>query len=292
MGMGRMLAPLKQGHLTLALFPDTRTPALRTLPVQFYAFPEGLFIVGSDDKYRDLVGCELLKLEETPPAEALRRIEEHASVENRMKILWGGMRALGTLPVLKGVGVLPKDREQVRLTLRTRDGKTIERELGAVLSEQPRKLGPPPNVMAPLFVRDVPRAHWLQHLPENDAVYAQVNQVAPDPGETMAQFGLKLRALLADKPVKNIILDLRHNNGGNTGTYPELLRTLIGHSLKEGNRLYVIIGRGLYSATANLISDLERLATPVFVGEPSSGIGNQDGDESFTVLPYSVIAAF
>jgi hypothetical protein len=71
-----------------------------------------------------------------------------------------------------------------------------------------------------------------------------------------------------------------------------MLRTLVAHSTKDGNRLYVIIGRGLYSATANLISDLERLARPVFVGEPSSGIGNQDGDESMTVLPYSGIRAF
>ena len=54
----------------------------------------------------------------------------------------------------------------------------------------------------------------------------------------------------------------------------------------------MIIGRGVYSATSNLISDLERLARPVFVGEPSSGIGNQDGDESMTVLPYSGIRAF
>jgi hypothetical protein len=71
------------------------------------------------------------------------------------------------------------------------------------------------------------------------------------------------------------VLDVRHNNGGNTATYTELLRTLVAHSTIEGNRLYVIIGRGVYSATGNLITDLERLASPVFVGEPSSGFGNQ-----------------
>jgi hypothetical protein len=141
-------------------------------------------------------------------------------------------------------------------------------------------------------VRAVPRAHWLESLPESDAVFVQVNQIAPDPDESMAEFGLKLRRFLADTPVKNVILDLRHNNGGNTFTYTEMLRTLVAHSTKEGNRLYVIIGRGVYSATSNLLSDLERLASPIFVGEPSSGIGNQDGDESMTVLPYSGIRAF
>ncbi len=74
-----------------------------------------------------------------------------------------------------------------------------------------------------------------------------------------------------------------------TRATPPILRTLVAHSAKEGNRLYVIIGRGVYSATGNLITDLERLADPVFVGEPSSGFGNQDGDESQVTLPYSGI---
>jgi hypothetical protein len=286
-GMGRMLSTLHQGHLTLAVLPETRLIPLRTLPVQFYAFPEGIFIVGSDDKNKDLVGCEVLKIEETPPAEVLKRVEEHASVENRMKILWGGMQAIGTVPVLRGLGVVKSGREEVRLTLRSRDGKTLERTLGPVPTAQNRKLVPPPDVQPALFVKDVPRAHWFQPLPDSDAVYVQVNQVAPDPGETMPEFGLKLRKFLTETPVKNVIIDLRHNNGGNTATYTELLRTLVAHSTKEGNRLYTIIGRGLYSATANLITDMERMVRPVFVGEPSSGTGNQDGDESFVTLPYS-----
>lgn len=292
MGMGRMQAPLHQGHLSLALFKETRTPAFRTLPLQFYAFPEGIFVVGADEKNKELIGCEVLKIEETPPAEVLKQMEEHASVENRMKILWGGMRDLGTLPMLRGIGVLKPGREEVRLTLRTRGGSEMARTIGPVSEEQKRKLVPPPGVTSPLFVRDVLRAHWFEAIPESDALYIQLNQITPQPGETMPEFGLKVRKYLNEKPVKNVILDVRHNNGGNTATYTELLRTLVGHSIKEGNHLYVIIGRGVYSATSNLITDLERLASPIFVGEPSSGTGNQDGDESFTILPYSGIRGF
>ena len=290
-GIGRMLSPLKQGHVSLAIFPETKRPAVKNIPLQFYAFPEGVFVVRSDEKNTDLVGAEVLRIEDAPPDELLKQIEEHASVENEMKMLWGGMRPLGSIPVLRGLGVLKPGRDEVRLTLE-KDGQEVERVLAPVAQEQERKLGPPPVATPPLFVRNVPRAHWLESLPKSDAVFVQVNQIAPDPDESMAEFGLKLRKFLADTPVKNVILDLRHNNGGNTFTYTEMLRTLVAHSTKEGNRLYVIIGRGVYSATSNLISDLERLARPIFVGEPSSGIGNQDGDESMTVLPYSGIRAF
>jgi tetratricopeptide (TPR) repeat protein len=290
-GMGRMLSPLKQGHVSLAIFPETKRPAVKNIPLQFYAFPEGVFVVRSDEKNADLVGAEVLRIEDAPPDELLKQIEEHASVENEMKMLWAGMRPLGSIPVLRGLGVLKPGRDEVRLTLE-KDGQEVERVLAPVAQEQERKLGPPPVATPPLFVRNVSRAHWLESLPKSDAVFVQVNQIARDPDESMAEFGLKLRKFLADTPVKNVILDLRHNNGGNTFTYTEMLRTLVAHSTKEGNRLYVIIGRGVYSATSNLISDLERLARPIFVGEPSSGIGNQDGDESMTVLPYSGIRAF
>ena len=121
-----------------------------------------------------------------------------------MKILWGGMQGLGTVPILRGLGVVKPGREEVRLTLRSEEGKTFERVLGSVPAHQNRKLVPPPDVMAPLFVRDVRRAHWIEALPESDAVYVQVNQIAPDPGETMPEFGLKLRKSLADAPVRNV----------------------------------------------------------------------------------------
>jgi len=291
LGLGRMLSPLKQGHVSLAIVPETTRLAVKTIPLQFYVFPEGIFVVRSDEKNADLVGAEVLKIEDASPGEVLKRIEEHASVENEMKMLWIGMRPLGSIPVLRGLGVLKPGREDVRLTLKLKDGQAVERVLAPVAQEQERKLGPPPVASPPLFVRDVPRAHWLEALPESDAVFVQVNQIAPDPEESMGDFGLKLRKFLSETPVKNVILDVRHNNGGNTFTYTEMLRTLVAHSTKEGNRLYVIIGRGVYSATSNLISDLERLARPIFVGEPSSGIGNQDGDESITVLPYSGIRA-
>jgi tetratricopeptide (TPR) repeat protein len=81
-GMGRMLSPLKQGHVSLAILPETTRLAVRTIPLQFYAFPEGVFVVRSDEKNADLVGAEVVRIEDAPPGEVLKRIEEHASVES------------------------------------------------------------------------------------------------------------------------------------------------------------------------------------------------------------------
>jgi C-terminal processing protease CtpA/Prc len=177
------------------------------------------------------------------------------------------------------------------LRLRLRNGRTVTRTVTGVDRPTLGKLPAPPDVATPTFLQHVSESHWFEAWPDRATIYAQVNQIAPDPDETLPQFGLRLRAALAESHTRNLILDLRHNNGGNTFTYPELLRTAIAFSADEDHRLYVLIGRNTYSAAANLTTELQRLARPVFVGEPTSGLGNQDGDEGFIRLPYSGLYA-
>jgi hypothetical protein len=67
-----------------------------------------------------------------------------------------------------------------------------------------------------------------------------------------------------------------------------MLRTLLDFDTRRPGKLFVIIGRGTFSATGNFITDLSRLSNAVFVGEPSGAkpllVG---GDEATIVLPYS-----
>lgn len=129
---------------------------------------------------------------------------------------------------------------------------------------------------------------WFQRLPEANALYLQFNQVFHKSDENLEQFSDRLRMVLAGEPgVRNLILDLRHNNGGNTHLYPPLLRTLVAFEERPGTRVYALIGRYTYSAASNFIVDLERLTDVTFVGEPSGGKPNTLGDESPATLPCS-----
>ena len=91
---------------------------------------------------------------------------------------------------------------------------------------------------------------------------------------------------LASRPrVERIVLDLRHNPGGNNFTYPVLLEVL--RRAAERLELVVLIGRTTFSAAANLIAELERTTDARFVGEPSGGSPNLYGDPATTTLPAS-----
>ena len=285
-GMSRMLAPLHQGHVVLWTSP----PLNRYLPVRLYAFPDGIYIVEGRGEHKDLAGSRVLAFGSVPAEEMLRRLAEASSADGDMQYLWG-VSFLAETSWLKGLGAT-SSVDSVTLTVQ-KPGEASRTVTLATSATQPEnrqdKLVAAPKVTPPLFLRDPDQMHWELALPEHDALYVQVNNLMDDEDEKLAEFGRRLWTVIEKTHPKNLILDLRHNNGGNTLIYPELLRTLIAFSRLPGNQLYALIGRRSYSATGNFVTDLERLADPIFVGEASSECCNLYGDATEVTLPYSKV---
>jgi tetratricopeptide (TPR) repeat protein len=283
--MNRMLAVLRQGHLGLFIFPGNRY-----LPLRFYAFPEGIFIIDAADEHRQLIGARVETVGSLPADEALRRLALSASVESEMSYLWVADH-LARTAYLKGMGAITST-ESVDLHVQ-RPGEPAHTVTVRTSAERPAerqdRLAPPPAVTPPLFLSRMDRTFWEHPLPEHDAFYIQVNNIRNETDETLVRFGWRLHGVLSESGARNLILDLRHNNGGTTQRYPQLLRTVIAFSRMADHQVYVLIGRRTYSAAGNLITDLERLANPIFVGEASSECCNLYGDPTSVTLPYSGI---
>ena len=144
------------------------------------------------------------------------------------------MGVWATVPVLRGLGIVPKGREEVRLTCCARErpdggaGARLGSYKHGVSDSLHTIVCTPPEVMPPLFVRDVSRAHWFQALPENDAVYVQVNQIRPDPGETMPEFGPKPAEISVGDTGEERHRGPPPQQRREHRTYTEFLRTLVG----------------------------------------------------------------
>jgi tetratricopeptide (TPR) repeat protein len=282
-GMNRMLAALRQGHLVLWGAPNNRY-----LPVRLYAFPEGLFIVEADSAYRELQGARVVSFGSMPADTALRRAAEARSVDGDMQFVWGAS-SLAETSWLKGIGATART-DSVRLTVQKPGQAARTVTLASRDSARPGRqdrLVAPPGAPAPMFLRNLGQAFWHEAVPEHDALYVQVNNLVNRPEETLAAYGRRLWSVADTTRAKNLIVDLRHNNGGTTQLYPELLRTLVAYSRAPGNQVWVLTGRRTYSAAGNFVTDLERLTDPVFVGEASSECCNLYGDPVSVTLPYS-----
>jgi len=259
------------------------------VPLQFYAFPDGIYVVGAAAPHAELVGGRVESVGGTTIVEVMRKLEPTVSYGSNAELAWTAPRRLATVPLLQGLG-FAKAGEPVALTL-VKAGRRQTVRLDPVEQPVGNKLGPPAGVTAPRFLTRNDDPQWFELLPDKRSIYVQFSQVADGQDESLADFGRKLRAALDDPAVENVIVDMRLNNGGNSFLYTELVRTLVGFSTRPNRQVYVLIGRNVYSAAGNFVTDLERFANPIFVGEPTGNMGNQEGDEGHVALPYSGLFA-
>ena len=87
---------------------------------------------------------------------------------------------------------------------------------------------------------------------------------------------------------QNLILDLRFNAGGDGSIFPPMLKTLIEFEIinPEGN-IFVLMGRGTFSAAQNLLTEITKFTNAILVGEPSGSKPSFIGEAGWFKLPYS-----
>ncbi len=86
--------------------------------------------------------------------------------------------------------------------------------------------------------------------------------------------------------VARVVVDLRHNGGGDNTTLGPLDFALRDPAINRPGHLYVLIGRITFSAAANFATDLEQETAATFAGEAMGGSPNLYGDTRRIELPY------
>jgi tetratricopeptide (TPR) repeat protein len=107
-------------------------------------------------------------------------------------------------------------------------------------------------------------------------------------GQTLTQFGKRIRERANALNPRALILDLRLSRGGGGHLRNGLVRELI-RTEDEDTRLFVLTWRGTYSASQFILDDLDRLTEAVFIGEPAASKPTSYGDGYRVVMPNSGI---
>lgn len=293
----RLLILLGDGH-TGVYGPGPDSPLefeSGDLPLLFYRFDDGLFVVDAAGQARRWIGSRVTAFGPLSAEEVLDALPAYTYADNPMSVTWIGVRwTLRSTAFLQAIGAT-EDTNRATLTLRDRAGREHRVEFTGADDEFLRKLRPPAEADAPppLYLRHVDREYWLEPLPEHDALYFQFNQVRnAEEGPTLAAFADTLRAALQRTEADHLIVDVRHNNGGNNGLLRPLVRTIIWwEQAAPGNEILVLAGRNTFSAAQNFLNRVERWTDAVFAGEPSSSRPNFSGEETNVVLPYSRVRA-
>lgn len=281
---------LADGHSVLYPLPSDRVSFGGLLPVSFYFFSDGLFIVDADADYRHLVGMRVDAIGSKSTAGVLEELEAVVSRDNEQGLRWIGPLYLRGPATLRALGYVDS-LTSVPLSLTDRNGRrrvvNLEPVPPRAMSE--RLSAPPAVTTPPRWLARTEEPYWHETISELDAVYVQFNQVRDAAtGPSIADFATTVRDALQASGAKNLILDVRPNNGGNNFLHWPLVRLVSWHGLAgEAHRTFVITGRGTFSACQNFINFLERATDAVFVGEPSSSKPNFAGETTSVRLPWS-----
>jgi hypothetical protein len=208
-----------------------------------------------------------------------------------MGVRWIGPFLLRFRGMLEVLG-LERGAAKVRLGYRTEGGSEAEEDIDFITVPRFRgvpKLGPPHSrggAAAPLYLRQVSVPYWFERL-DASTLYVQFNQVVSGPDESLAAFALRLETALGEQQPKLLIVDVRHNNGGNADLLPPLVGVLKAFEAKPGAKLVVLTGRNTFSAAQIFIAQVNRETKAVFAGEMSSSKPNFVGEENGIDLPWS-----
>jgi hypothetical protein len=289
--MQRLAAFVGDGH-TYVLPLGAEHVRGSVIPLRFYLFSDGMFVIDAQPGYEKWIGSKLVAIDKTPTARIIELMKPAISADNPFMYKWIGPPFLNIRGVIEAM-TNASYTGSVPVTLMDRAGRVQTEKFPFV--PPPRMEGVPklipsrlPGAPAvPLWLTDVRRNFWMKSLSPSQ-LYVQFNNVVDDEGHTLKQAGAELdSALKAERPM-TLIMDVRHNNGGNSYLYPPIIDALTAweSAVPKGN-FYVLTGRNTFSAAQNFISQLDKRTRAIFVGEPSSSKPNFVGEENNMQLPWS-----
>jgi hypothetical protein len=280
----RIAALPGDAHTSVAL-PGT----FRRLPVQFSRFPDGLYVVQAEASLAGALGARVLAIGERTVEEAAEAVRPLVSYENEA---WLAVRApsfLAVPEILHAMRVTP-DVDAARLFLEDERGARFTAEARAVAASTLLDLTTSAGFPLPLHRRRRNENYWFERLPEG-VLYLQYNR-CQNAAEPFTAFAERVFSELDRDPSLRLVVDVRHNGGGNSGVDDALFRGLDARRARfTRGQLFGLITGETFSSAMWTADDLRRRGA-VLVGTPTGGKPNSYGNVGNFFLRNSGLQAF
>lgn len=296
----RLLATIGEGHTALRYVQPEF--GARGFPIRFQAYSDGIFVQAIGRDRADLAGARLIGVGDTPIEEATARITELVSADNR----WSAHRQVPFLLsiniVLHGLG-LTSEPEKATYRLRRSDGELESLTLASIpAGEVEAMLEPGADVKAdpswlrardgakmpdPLWLKRRDDLYWFEYLPDSRTLYAQVNRLYDRGDFDFSEFTRKLFEAFASNGAEKLVIDLRHNSGGDHIDLPLVHEIIRQPKLLERGRLLILTSGATFSAAQTFVNHLTDHTSAIFIGEPTGQRPNMYGVIGSFTLPSS-----
>lgn len=257
-------------------------------PLRLYWFADGLFVVDALAPYEELIGLRLDAIAGHSIDEVLNAVEPLVPRDNHMQVLSHSPRLLVVAEILHGLGLIDDTVVPVEMTFNDGNATRIEPVSTVPLARFEAAIGghhthsPPADPTGPLWLRNLHEPAWWELDTSTRTAYFAYNftsSASPLVGE--------VKQAIEDGKIDRLVVDLRHNPGGNNGSYGSLLALVGDAAVELPLGAYVAMGRATFSAAGNFVTEVDLKTEAVLVGEDSGTSPNQYGDSVATTLEHS-----
>lgn len=278
---------VRDGHTGIFPLNPANRRLLHAYPIRMYTFADGTYVVGQAGG-SDLLRARVVAVNGRPLEDVIAAVSPLVPHDNDSTLMLRVTTYLNTPEVLHGLGLVP-DLGAVTFTFERGGNRFAASLTPLTVPEYSRGIGDlehpllPQGITAavPAYVARRNQQIWTTTLAAKRVFYIGYNETLVSTSAVARRTSKAAKA----KRLRAVIVDLRLNGGGDNHTYRYLLDALQRASKTE--RIVVLISRLTFSAAENFAADLERVAHPIFVGEPSGGSPNLYGDTVNTLLPTS-----
>jgi hypothetical protein len=268
----------RDGHGGIFLHDPAHTRPFHFFPLRVHDFADGVHVV-EDIAGGAHVGKRVTAIDGVPIAEVVTAVRPLIPRDNVSTVRLLLPEYLVCAEVLRGLGIV---RRAATYTFADGSGVTLEAGQSALGSA----FTPLPRLEASLLYRRLEQAFLLAPLERGRSLYLGYHQVASPPQSLVERI---LRA--ARKPgFRRLVIDVRHNGGGDNTTYWPLLDLINARALR--GKVVVLMGRMTFSAAGNFVAAVDHRTKARLVGEPSGGAPNQWGDRNPIGLPIVGLTAY
>ncbi len=273
--LSRIIAAIGDGH--------TRTDALQRfdrVPLRLMWFDEGLYVVGVATEHAWAHGRRVVRVGTRDIDDVIADVTALIPHDNESH-LRGQLPEYLVAPALLGALGM-----SAHYTLAADDGTTRTLDLAEATPGADVAWTSGTGTAPPMYLSN-PRAHYW-NAPIDDAVYLQYNQCANATDVPFARFATGMLAYLDQHRTERVVIDLRHNGGGDSSVIAPLVAGLAARErYRTPGAVAVIIGRHTFSSAVLNALELKSKLGAVLVGEPTGGKPNHYGEVERLTLPKS-----
>jgi len=270
----------------------TGTYPVESLPLRLWLFPSELSstleIVDALPPYQDLVGSTIGQFGDDQIGAIQPLLEPLIPRDNDSTLRLLVPRYVLIPQILRGLRVA--DDGPVTLGLTTPDGGSRTVDVQPIPMAEYNAWAGPYGLHLPadpkvLYLSRIDDALWWTRLQDGGTLLIQWNRVDRLPAGTTRD----LRDELHKPDVTRVILDMRHNYGGEMSAIDPVLDLFRDPAVDRPDRLFVITGRNTFSAASLAVARLDRDTQAVIVGEAMGGCPTAYGNSRDVTLPFSGI---